>query len=192
MLKKQTINLEEKAIDENTLKSLARGDKYMLFKMRLKIDQSKINRCKLICKMFDEMPELEITNIQVLSANNDFINMLSEKPIFGSRDKFYEVIEFWSINAKDSTRYDYFTNMTMMKPSMKLSCKHAKSITINRLYTRDLNLDCTAYNLFLDNRIIPYLGRYSLGNQNFYDSIQKVQYTRTGSETIEDMHPEID
>ena len=92
--KKQTIYLGYQKIDEKTIQSLKRGDRYKLFKFNLTIKTKGFDNTEWIYRMLDEMPDLEVSKISGHISNNDAINALMEKPIFKTKQDLFKIIEF--------------------------------------------------------------------------------------------------
>ena len=66
MLKKQTIDLCEQWIDEKTIKTLKRGDRYRLYKFSFRLRNKKECQVKMVYRMIDEMPDLDINKIEIV------------------------------------------------------------------------------------------------------------------------------
>ena len=113
MLQKQTISISnDQLIDEKTIATLKRGDRYKLFKLDIRVDVKDEIRLEIFYRMLDEMPEFEISWIKLKNGNNDLINTLTTKPMFKNKQDLFDILEFDSINLpQQSESYEYLSKI---------------------------------------------------------------------------------
>ena len=95
ILKKQTLHISLlQPIDENTLLTLIKSDKFLLFKLDIEIDLENQLKVEMFYKMLDRMPEFEISRIYVRHGTNELINLLATKHAFKTKQDFFKILEF--------------------------------------------------------------------------------------------------
>ena len=82
-------------IDEKTIATLKRGDRYKLFKYSITIDAKNQVRLEMFYRILDEMPELEICEIVVGNGDNDVINTLAANSMFNTKQDLFNILEFY-------------------------------------------------------------------------------------------------
>ena len=97
MLLKQTTDLCEHRIDENSIRALWRGNRYKQYKFSMLIDNKKPYQVKMINQMLDEMPELEIDQIKIVNEINSTLHNLVQKPIFMTSHELLKVLETYFV-----------------------------------------------------------------------------------------------
>ena len=113
MLQKQTISISnDQLIDEKTIATLKRGDRYKLFKLSIFIDFENKSRTEMIYRMLDEMPEFEICKISVTNGENELINALATKSMFKTKQDLFKILEFSNNDrSKQSEPYEYLSRV---------------------------------------------------------------------------------
>ena len=143
MFKKQTLDIRERRIDENTIKVLLRGDRYKLFNIKVDIDPTDIDRTEMFYNMLDAIPELEFQNIAVRNkCDKEFIDILLQKSIYKTKEELFEVLYFndMALNDTEDT-YEYFNDILYPeKHDMSCFTKQAGSILLKKL-DKDMNID---------------------------------------------------
>ena len=69
MFKKQTItiNCKHQKIDQNTLKTLKKDDRFKLFNFDIYLDYENKKQVKMVYTLLDEIPDLEISKIDIVN-----------------------------------------------------------------------------------------------------------------------------
>ena len=113
ILKKQTIDLRCQKVDKNTIKVLKRGDRYKLFKFIIELDNDYPYKCEVIYNILEDMPEIEIHKIYVKNGTNGMIDILTEKPMFDTKQELYKVLEFQhKVEDTYTETYEYISELS--------------------------------------------------------------------------------
>ena len=65
-----------------------------MFKFEIYVDDRWSKELKLVLKMLDEIPDIEIKSIHVLSGNNKLIKALLSKSMFQNKKDLFKVLNF--------------------------------------------------------------------------------------------------
>ena len=112
IFQKQIILIQKEPIDIYTIKMLKKNNRYKLFKLDISIDTQEQDRLKVFYQMLDELPEIEISSVQVDNCNNEFIDAVASKPMFKTKQDLYKVLEISDRSAaKQSKPHEYLSNV---------------------------------------------------------------------------------
>lgn len=160
--------------DHNSLSSLAKSDRYMLFKLDLHINCNKQEKVQLFYKMINEFPELEIAKIKLQwGCNAQLIKTLISKDFFKSE---YDLLcrFHWNPDIKlidGSENIAYISKLWTIE-GFKISKFWHKVGTIEIIKLKsDLEIDWMAYEVILKSKWFQSMDIYSLGSQTFLDSV---------------------
>ena len=91
---------------EKTLKLLKKGDRYRLFQFKFTVYNEFFNsNIKIVYKMLEEMPEIDIKKMHIKEATDEALNKLFEKSNLESKEEFYKVFKFSSNPLNKTTTH---------------------------------------------------------------------------------------
>ena len=124
------------------MKALKRGDRYKLFKFDIYLNYKNTEQVQMVYTLLDEIPELEISYIDIVNGQNEFINTLLEKSMVKTKQELFKILQFRNpFNYQFDEPYEYLSFIpNPQKYFMNWNVKQAGCIEINQL-RKDMNID---------------------------------------------------